>query len=363
MNGKKGRIGAFQLFAAAFVSRTVALVTFVIEKSADFPPGDRPLVFLPFFLFGMLGAAPMLLVTGKNGDRTLLSLADGLSPGFRRVLGALYAGAALWNAALGIARFDLFMGEVMFPEAKIFWLAALLAAAAVTAACRGTEAVARGSVAVLCLTAASILYVCLTTVGNFDVANLEPPLQNGLLPLAAAGAAGAARTGELLALGVLAPRVSGSVKKAATAGLLSFGLTVSAVYALISGVTGAYGERQTFQLYALSTLAKLGVFERLDALICAVWVLCTLLRTAFFLLIGESYFAEGFGAKRTGSFLLPGAAVTLAVAALLPNGENGLPASAAALPGTVVFLVFLVALPLGVWTAYTVKTKRKGAAV
>ena len=180
-----------------------------------------------------------------------------------------------------------------------------------------------------------------------------------MLPLIKNGFSAAARTSELASLLVLAPRIKGGVKKGVFFWFLCFGLTVSAVYTLILGVTGAYGERQMFQLYALTVLAKLGVIERLDALICAIWVLCSLVRLTFYLLTAGQFLTHGFGIKAGRwtdlSLILPVLGVYLALSGsvaafseMLRSGVN-----------EIVFLVLLVAVPLAVFTACHIKLRAR----
>lgn len=356
---QKGTLRSFQFFCTLFTCRIIALFTFIITDKARFPAGDRAVIFLPFLLTGLACALPTLLVIGKKEDRTIFTLTNELHPAVSKAVALVYALGGVWSAGVSLVRFDLFMSTAMYSGARMWGLIFLLTGAALIVKKGGFENVARMSVIVLAIIFCSLIYAGVSAGREFDASNLEPPLQNGVLPLIKNGFSAAARTSELASLLVLAPRIKGGVKKGVFFWFLCFGLTVSAVYTLILGVTGAYGERQMFQLYALTVLAKLGVIERLDALICAIWVLCSLVRLTFYLLTAEQFLTQGFGIKAGRwtdlSLSLPvlGVYLTLsgsvaAFSEMLRSGVN-----------EIVFLVLLVAVPLTVFTACHIKLRAR----
>ena len=353
----RGRISAFQFFCTVFVCRIIALFTFIITDKNAFPPGDRSVIFLPFLLAGLLAFLPTVLITGKNEDRTIFTLTDRVHPNLSRGIGLLYTAGAVWSAGMSLVRFDLFMSTVMFSGAKLWGFILFLIAAAVLVALRGPETVARMSVPVLALLAASLIYVCVTTGKEFDAANLDPPLLSGVLPLVKNGYSAVARTSEMAALLVTAPRINGGIKKGIFFWLLTFGVTVSAVYTLISGVTGAYGERQMFQLYALTVLSKLGVIERLDALICAIWVLCSLTRLAVYIMTAGMFLEGGFhiaaNAKTYIGICLPIAAVYFALSGSVTSFSKVLASGV----NEYVFTGLLIVIPPAVLLAERIKRK------
>jgi hypothetical protein len=358
---KEGAVSGFQFFCVLFVCRIVSLFTFIISDPSSFPAGDRLIVFLPFAAFGLLAAVPAALTLGPKGDRTLFTLTDSLSPALSRLCAVLYAAGAVWGAAVGLARFGLFTSTVLFPGADVTMLLLLLLAAAVTAARRGTETIARAAVPVCALIAATLVFVFLTTADRFGPENLELPLQNGLLPPVKNGFAAAARTGEAAALLVYAPRVRGRLLKGWAFWLLAVGLTAGAVFLWSLGVMGAYGERQTFQLYALAILSRAGVFERPDALIGAIWVLCAFLRLAFYLHTGAVFLTRGQGDPGVKTLL---ALAVPAFAAYLALSRSTAALSAALGSGVneAVFTGLLIGIPTAVYIFHKIKTHGKRAA-
>ncbi len=358
----KGSVSAAQFFCVLFVSRIIALFTFIITDAAAYPAGDRGIVFLPFILAGVLCAVPVLLVLGRKEDRTLFTLTERLSPAVTKGAALIYTAGAVWSAAVSAVRFELFMSTVMYTEAFLTPLIALMLGAAVLIAARGLEPMGRMSVGVLALIAVSLAYVGATTAGEFELANLEPPLQSGVGTLLKEAFFAVARTSELATMLILAPRIHGSVKKGYLLWLALFGLTISAVFTVILGVTGAYGERQMFQLYSLTVLSRIGVIERLDSLICAIWVLCSLTRLAFHLYVGALYLEKCApvkpGAKAYILLSLPVFGLYLLFSGKIVRFADVLRSGA----NEAVFSVLLIGIPLAVWAAEKIKYRKRRAA-
>ena len=352
----RGGISAFQFFCTVFVCRAIALFTLIITNKESFPPGDRAVLFAPLALVGTAAVIPVLLVLGKKEDRTLFALTDRLHPAVSKGAALLYTAGAVWSAGVSLTRFDLFMSTVMFSGAKLWGLILLLAASAVPVALRGRETVARMSLPVLALLAASLVYVGVTVIGEFDPADLELPLRNGVLPLFRNARSAVARTGELAALLVFAPHIRGGVKKGVFLWWLSFGVTGSLLYTLTTGVLGAYGERQMFQLYALTVLSKLGAAERLDALICAIWVLCSLVRLAFHLIVAGMFLEGGFRVHRGAPLYCGLALPVLSVYFVLSRSVTVFARVIGSGINDLIFLLLLIAAPLSVLAAVKIKT-------
>ena len=337
------KIGIGQLCCLFFVSRILALFMFILPENERMAKGDRPWLFLPFLLFGLLAAAPALLLT-KNGQRSVFDLTDALSPRLTSFCGVLLAIGAVWSAAMGAARLGLFTGSVLLNGAPLLMPLLALGISAVIIAGKGLQTIGRVGGLLAALLASSLLFVLLTTAGRLDPANLDPPLTDGLFPFLLHGFRAVARTPELGALLVLGDKISGSQKKAVPLWLAGFGLTASCLFFVTTGVTGEYGERQMFQFYTLTMLSKVGVMERMDNLIAAVWVMSALLRTAFFLWIAWECLSRACG-RNLGFGIRAALAIPVLCVSLLLSGSvtelSGLLASGgneALFAGLVIFL-------------------------
>lgn len=355
---KKGNISVFQLFCIFFVCRVIALFTFIIPDKTNFPMGDRSVIFIPFVIVGFLAAIPVMLIVGKNNDGTVFQITDRLSPAVTKITALILTAGAMWSAAVSTTRFELFMGTTMFERSELFVLIVLLFGAAILIAQAGLETTARISVIIIAMLAGSLIFVVGTTLKDFEYTNLEPVLQNGIPALFVNGYSAVARTSELASLLVFAPKIKGDIKKGFFFWLLVFGGMISVIFTAIAGVTGAYGERQMFQLYTLTVLAKIGVLERLDDLICALWVLCSLARTAFYLLTSEILLEHVFPIKNKSRAYIGISLIIISGYLVFSRSVSFFSGILGSGMNEIIFGVMLILLPLAIYLADKIKTKK-----
>lgn len=353
---KQETISGFQLFAVLFVCRIIGLFTFTVPQETGFSAGDRVLFTVPFFLLCLLFAVPGLWI-GKQNESGIVGAARAASPLLAKGVSVYYSAAFLCAAALSALRFELFVGTVMYPEQGTALLIALLTAAAAIAAVHGTQALGRAAVILLALSVASLLFILCSAADGFDWLNLTPPLENGAAPVLRNAFRSASRTAELTVLAFAPAFTRGGVKKAAVGWLAAFSAVAALVFCFLGGVTGAYGEQQMFPLYTVTEVAQLGVFERLDAILTGLWVLCAFLRTAFFLRLAGLAMEQGFDRRLSAAPYFAGAGVVFAL--FLAFGKlASLTDGAGTVAATEMLFVFSAAVP----TAVLLFTRMKKAA-
>ena len=274
---KEGKIGPGQLFCLLFASRFLS--SFTCLKPDGKYPGLAE--FLLFLLFGVLLSIPLLLYSNPMDTSPLRN--DGISGGcvLNRSVLFIYAVYALWNASVNAARFDLFLGMLMFGNSDVTLLLLPLLISAAVLSAKGLETIGRFSFFVMLILFLTLGFSVGTTLGDFDPANLsllfpeisEKTFKDSIEALSS--------TFELPMLWLVFPRVSGKKKLMLPLWFTAFALITGGTTAVIAGVTGLYGEKQIFRLHALTVLARIGAFERIDNLLCALWTLCALLRAGF----------------------------------------------------------------------------------
>lgn len=351
-----GKISVFQLCAIFTVCRITALFTFIAPRTTPFDPGDRLILFIPFFLFSALFALPVFLVTEDGGDLT--SLTNDLSPVLTGILAVIYIAAEIWNAGVSTAKFELFMTTAMFSGAVLLPLTALMLLACVYIARRGDQTVGRCCVILLGVLLVSVFAVIASTAKDFDVLNLSRPIESGIWPLVRNGFSAAARTPETAALLFIQPKVNGNIKKGYFLWLALFGLFASAVLTAVAGVTGKYGDNQTFQLYTLTVLASFGPFEKADDVITGIWVLCSMFRTAFYISLASETAVRAFRIKNKYLLYFVFGAGILLVCFFLSRSVSILSGILASGVNEFLFALLAGVFPTIVYTASRFKRKR-----
>ncbi len=357
MNTHDKKISVLQLYSIFFVCRIMSLFTFTAPRDTAFSRGDRLLLFVPFVFFEFMFALPVFAVTKKQG--TLTSLTENISPTLAKITAVLYFAGFSWSAAVSTARFGLFTDTVMFSDGLPEAFMLLLTAAGVYIGSKGIQTTGRCCSAVLALTLFSIAVIVVFSVKDADVLNLTPPLENGVLPVIKTGVASAARTTELPALLFIQPRVNGNAKKGFFIWTAVFGAIACSSLGFISAVTGAYGDTQTFQLYTLTAAADFGQYFKADGILTAVWVLCSLFRTAFYAFIASETLNTTFDIKNKYlTYFLSG--ICVFIGSSLIAGKSGLLFSAllSAVNG-ILYAAFTAVLPVSVLLLNKIINKRR----
>ena len=291
------KISSAQLFCILFVCRTVALFTYMTPETENAETVNSVLLAVLFVLFQLLFSIPVFLVIKKDNSHGIIGTAKENSYIFAKIIAVIYCCAFIYAAGISVSRFDLFVSTVMFPGAEISFFIALLLAASLFTVFKGIQAIGRSSAIILVAVGISTAFIVFSVIKEFEYTNFLPSLLNGITPVVESSFYSATRTMELVSIMIIAPDVKGNLRSGFIKWILIFGAAAAVLFTCIDGILGAYGEKQLFQLYALTLIAKFSIFERLDDLITGCWVLCTLLKTAFYCLVAAKCIEQGFGKK------------------------------------------------------------------
>lgn len=296
------KISSTQLYCILFVCRTVALFTYMTPETANAETVNSVLLSVFFVLFQLIFFVPVFTVIKKDNSQGIIGTAKEASGIFAKIIAVIYCCAFIYAAGISVSRFELFVSTVMFPGAEISFFIALLLVTSLFAVFKGLQAIARSSAIILFAVSITTVFIGLSVIKEFQYTNFLPVFSSGFTPLVQSSFYSATRTMELVSIMIIAPEVTGKLRSGFVKWILIFGTVAAVLFTCIDGILGAYGEKQLFQLYALTLIAKFSIFERLDDLITGSWVLCTLLKTAFYCLIAAKCIEQGFGKKPTRLF-------------------------------------------------------------
>ncbi len=314
-----GKISSAQLYCILFVCRVVALFTYMTPETANAQTVNSILLSVFFVLLQLVFSIPVFLVIKKDNSQGIIGTAKQSSDAFAKIIALIYFCAFIYAAGISVSRFELFVSTIMFPGAEISFFIAILLITSLFTVFKGIEAIGRSSVIILFAVGISTTFITLSVIKEFQYTNFSPVLLNGITPVAESSFYSATRTMELVSIMIIAPEVTGKLRSGFTKWILSFGVIAAILFTCIDGILGAYGEKQLFQLYALTLIAKLSIFERLDDLITGTWVLCTLLKTAFYCLVAAKCIEQGFG-KKPSKLFHTGICVSVFTVFLLTSG-------------------------------------------
>ena len=296
------KISSAQLYCILFVCRVVALFTYMTPETTNAGTVNSVLLAVFFVLFQIAFSIPVFLVTKKDNSQGIIGNAKKISVVLSKIISVIYCCAFIYAAGISVSRFELFVSTVMFPGAEISFFIAILLVTSLFAVFKGIQAIGRSCAIILFAVGISTAFIILSVIKELEYTNFLPVFINGTTPIIQSSFYSATRTMELVSIMIIAPEVSGKLKKGFIKWILLFGAVAAVLFTCIDGILGAYGEKQLFQLYALTLIAKFSIFERLDDLITGTWVLCTLLKTAFYCLVAAKCIEQGFEKKTSRLF-------------------------------------------------------------
>ena len=212
----------------------------------------------------------------------------------------------LFSVVLTVFSMEQFMVNAIYPESSPVFFILTLTLAAAYAAHLGLESIARSGWIIF------ILFVCgvaFAFLGNWQQINLifiRPLGVGGFGEVLRMAIHLTARSPEILLFAVLLPNVgsSGGRKRGVFYYLLLSSLILEIIVFLISAVLGQLGEGEAFPFYMVGTLAKISIFQRLDAIQMSLWVLMAFIRMGIFLWTAVELF-QSFMPVKKHRFVLP----------------------------------------------------------
>ena len=291
---KTGQISAFQMFAILFLCRVISLFTFMLPTTLYLQSGDRIITTIPVMLFEIAFASIALYALKRTDNRSIITAAGDINRFLPRIFSVLYAFCFIWFAGIGVARFELFISTVMFPNSELYLMVLLLLASAFYASLKGIESIARTSSILLAILGTSVVFILITVSGDFNYTNLKPLFTDGMTPIISFAFYVSVRTVEIITLLITAPCINGNKTKLTYSWIVVFSFVTLIILSVLGGVTGEYGDDQIFPLYTLTVIARFGIFERLDDILTGIWVLCSFIQLSFLIFSASLSIKQGF---------------------------------------------------------------------
>jgi spore germination protein KB len=273
-----GRISSVQLLMLLFMVDASTAVIYLPAKITEAAgPDGWFAVSIPTFCYGLLIAGVVLMLAGRFPSQVLteyLPEVIGRVPG--KLLAAIYA-AVFINFIFGtLNEGSSFMHTVFMGHTPLMALDIMEAIAAVYGAYLGIEVIARQNQLVWPVWILSLVAVLSLVSGNFNLGNLRPVFENGILPILRGGYFYSPWKGEVAMLLMFFPYLNQKHEAFKTA-LWALGLLAIAAAVTLAVTLGVFGgpvtAHMTFPYNSLACYIAVGRFiERMNILIVVVWV-------------------------------------------------------------------------------------------
>lgn len=295
--GKMQKIGIWQVFSIIFLSRLLTVLTYTSIGEEKMETGDYFPSALFAGLFILLFSVMFFLQNKKYPGKDLTDIAYMASPRFSRAISVIYALVFILSMMVTLARLELFVGTIIFPENDSALFIIICVLASCYAASLGIEALGRVSALSVMISCAAFLFIMITMANKIDVTQFSPAFFDGLAPSLKGGLSFASRTVEILMLSALLPKINGKPMRAYFAWLTATVFSMVSLFFFVFGGLGKFALTQLFPVHSVAVLAEVGVFRRFDVLLTGVWILSAFIKISLLLYLQAELLQKSFKAE------------------------------------------------------------------
>jgi spore germination protein (amino acid permease) len=354
---KNTSIGTGQLFALLFTCRLLTGVIYSPFLGERYISGGWAVSIFFTLLFGILFSLPAILIYRSYPCDTPLSLTGNKSV-LKKIILTAYFWYFIYAAALTFSRFDMFTTSVIFPKKDMTPLMVAAVFICAYAAYLGIEAVSRANVIMLFLIVSGVAVILVSASKYFDLFNLEPVFYYPLSKSVSCGFASASDTAEIIMLMFLFNKSRGNFKKSfiITASCLTAAMLI--LFLFLYGVSGEFANTQLFPFYSLAIIADFPFFERLDAVITAMFIFSLLIKCSTLIFISEELLEDLLGSRNRKALLFAAATLVSGLSVYFSKDTvvHRFASSTAVIP--VVFIILAVIIPSSALTFRKIKDRK-----
>lgn len=278
----QSKVTAPQFFSVLYLSVLGSMFMYI--SSAQTAISTVQALFRPFVLavFNVAVAVPIYFLCKKNCFNAGFDLCE-KKRCFKSV--AVFYGVVYFvDALMTVGRFDLFASSELFPGTEMTYFIIGLVVVCVSLSFCGFGALGRASTIFTFVVIAATLFASVTLSKEVDFLNFTPFFETGTGKFFDDSLLLCIQMSEIGTIVIFFPQISGKIKKHYVTWSFLSAVSFSFVLFFVVGTLGTFADTQLFPTYSAVSLAKFGLFERLDALETAIWVLCVVTKLTFYIL-------------------------------------------------------------------------------
>lgn len=279
----KDKCTASQFFSVLYLSVLNTFFMYVSSPKITISSSDtllRPVVFIIISFIAVLPAYTFCKIYEKS---ELTLSAENTKSTFLKFIAIIYGVIYFIDALMALSRFDLFANSELFSNSNIRIFTIALVAVCCFLALKGLGGISRACVLFSFVVICATVFMGLTLTDKVDAVNFSPLFENGLTDFFRDSLYFSLRASEIGAILIFLPEIKGSIKKQYIGWTVLSGVSFCFIMFFVIGSLGAFADTVLFPTYASVTLAKFGLFERLDAIETAIWILCAVTKLTFFI--------------------------------------------------------------------------------
>lgn len=277
----KSSVSAPQFFALLYLSMLGSMFMYISSPNTTIATAEALLRPVIFSVVSILFAIPIYFLCTKSNFKEKLQ-AEKRSKVYKGV--AIFYGLVYFiDALMTVGRFDLFASSELFPGTEMTYFLIGLVAVCVALSFCGIGALGRASMFFTFVVVVATAFAALTLSKDVDFLNFTPLFENGVGKFIKDSLSFSVQASEIGAIVIFFPEIKGNIKKNYILWSVLSALSFSFILFFVIGTLGVFADTQLFPTYTAVTLAQFGLFERLDALETAIWILCVVTKLTFYI--------------------------------------------------------------------------------
>ncbi len=277
----KSSVSAPQFFALLYLSMLGSMFMYISSPQITIATAESLLRPVVFSIVSIIFALPIYLLLAKGNFKENLQT-EKKSKVYKGV--ALFYGVVYFiDALMTVGRFDLFASSELFPGTEMTYFLVGLVAVCVALSFCGIGALGRASTVFTVVVVGATLFAALTLSKELDFLNFTPLFENGVGNFFWDSFMFCIQASEIGAIVIFFPEIKGNIKKNYILWSVLSAVSFSFILFFVIGTLGVFADTQLFPTYSAITLARFGLFERLDALETAIWILCVVTKLTLYI--------------------------------------------------------------------------------
>ncbi len=278
----KSTVSASQFFALLYLSMLGSMFMYISSPQIKIATAEALLRPVLFAVVSIVFAIPIYLLCQKGNLKENLQ-SEKRSKVYKAV--AVFYGVVYFIDALMTAgRFDLFASSELFPGTEMTYFIIGLVAVCVALTFCGLGALGRASTIFTLVVISATIFASFALSKELDFLNFTPLFENGVGKFFYDSFTFSLQASEIGVIVIFFPEIKGDLKKHYILWSVLSAVSFSFILFFVIGTLGAFADTQLFPTYSAVSLAEFGLFERLDALETAIWILCVVTKLTLYIM-------------------------------------------------------------------------------
>lgn len=277
----KSQVSAPQFFALLYLSMLGSMFMYISSPQITIATAESLLRPVVFAIASIVFAIPIYLLCTKGNLKEKLQ-SETKSKVYKGVA-VFYAMVYFVDALMTVGRFDLFASSELFPGTEMTYFLIGLVGVCIALSFCGIGALGRASTIFTLVVVGATAFASFTLTKDVDSLNFTPLFENGVGKFITDSLTFSLQASEIGAIVIFFPEIKGNIKKHYILWSVLSAVSFSFILFFVVGTLGAFSDTQLFPTYTAITLAQFGLFERLDALETAIWILCVVTKLTLYI--------------------------------------------------------------------------------